>query len=125
MGRRRGETSGSGFPGRSDLEATLRRAAECLGGRGARFAVVEGLAVSAWTEPRLTRDADFCVVVRDDVEAQALVHGLREDGCEVLALGAPAAAGRLATARLADTRSAEGRAVVASCSRRRGSRARS
>lgn len=96
----------------SDLEQTLRRAVSSLRELGVGFAVVGGLAVSARTEPRFTCDADLCVAVRDDREAEALVHDLRGRGYEVLALVEQEAVGRLATARLADTRSAEGQTVV-------------
>ena len=39
------------------------RAASDLGALGARFALVGGLAVSAWGEPRYTRDVDLAVGV--------------------------------------------------------------
>ena len=64
----------------SDLEAVLRRIIRSLQEQGARFAIVGGLAVSASTEPRFTRDADLCVAVRDDAEVEALVIALRGDG---------------------------------------------
>jgi hypothetical protein len=43
---------------------------------GARFALVGGLAVSAWGEPRYTRDVDLAVAVDMDEEAERLVHAL-------------------------------------------------
>jgi predicted nucleotidyltransferase len=96
----------------SDLEAVLRRIILSLQRRGARFAVVGGLAISARTEPRFTRDADLCVAVRDDAEAEALVHELRSDGYELVALVEQEATRRLATARLHDLRTSEGKVVV-------------
>ena len=96
----------------SDLEAVLRRIIQSLQEQGARFAIVGGLAVSARTEPRFTRDADLCVAVRDDAEAEAIVHALREDGYELAALVEQEAAERLATARLSDPRTSEGGAVA-------------
>lgn len=91
----------------SDLEATLRRISGCLRSSHARFALVGGLAVSARTEPRFTRDTDLCVAVRDDAEAEALIRDLRGRGYEVIALVEQEAVGRLATARLSDIRTAE------------------
>jgi hypothetical protein len=40
-------------------------------------AVVGGLAVSTWAEPRLTRDADLAVSVVDDTDAELLVGALQ------------------------------------------------
>jgi predicted nucleotidyltransferase len=65
-----------------------------------RFALVGGLAVSARAEPRLTRDADVAVAVRDDRDAEALVLDLRSVGYEVAASVEQEATGRLATVRL-------------------------
>ena len=96
----------------SDLEATVRRAIGHLKRLEARFAVVGGLAVSARTEPRFTRDADVCVSVDDDAQAEALVHALRSGGYKVLALVEQEAVKRLATARLLDAQGATGHAVV-------------
>lgn len=84
------------------LDGALRRAVADLRAEGARFALVGGLAVSAWAEPRLTRDADLAVSVADDSEAEALVHRLHGRGYRVGALVEQAHIGRLATARLLD-----------------------
>lgn len=94
------------------MEAVLRRIILSLQRHGARFAVVGGLAVSARTEPRFTRDADLCVAVRDDSEAETLVHALRADGYELVALVEQETAKRLATARLLDLRTSLGGTVV-------------
>lgn len=40
------------------------------------FALVGGLAVSARTEPRFTRDADLAVALASDAEAEALIREL-------------------------------------------------
>ncbi len=96
----------------SGLEAVLRRIIQSLQKQGARFAIVGGLAVSARTEPRFTRDADLCVAVRDDAEAEALVIALRGDGYALAALVEQEEAERLATARLSDSRTSEGGAGV-------------
>ena len=96
----------------SDLEAVLRRMIQSLQEREARFAIVGGLAVSARSEPRFTRDADFCVAVGCDAEAEALIHALRGDGYAVVALVEQESTERLATARLSDPRTSESGAVV-------------
>lgn len=66
----------------------------------ALFALVGGLAVSARTEPRFTRDADLVVAVTGDAEAEALIRRLRSQGYEIGSLVEQDAVGRLATARL-------------------------
>ena len=66
-----------------------------------RFALVGGLAVSARTEPRLTRDADLVVLVTGDRDAEALVHDLQGRGWRVTTAIEQDVAGRLATVRLA------------------------
>jgi predicted nucleotidyltransferase len=62
--------------------------------------VVGGLAVSARTEPRFTRDVDVCVAADDDQAAERLVRSLQSSGYRVLALVEQEAAGRLAAVRL-------------------------
>jgi predicted nucleotidyltransferase len=64
-------------------------------------ALVGGLAVSARTEPRFTRDADLAVAVRSDTEAENLILRLQGRGYRVEAIVEQDAAGRLATVRLA------------------------
>jgi hypothetical protein len=66
----------------------------------ARTALLGGLAVSAWTEPRFTRDVDLAVAVRADADAERLVRELSQRGYRLLATVEQTAAGRLATARL-------------------------
>jgi predicted nucleotidyltransferase len=68
--------------------------------RGARAAVLGGLAVSAWTEPRFTRDVDVAVAVQTDADAERIVRQLRGDGYRLLTAVEQTATGRLATARL-------------------------
>ncbi len=62
--------------------------------------MIGGLAVSARTEPRFTRDADLAVALHDDDEAEALVYRLQQNGYTVLATVEQEAVGRLATVRL-------------------------
>ena len=63
--------------------------------------LVGGLAVSALTEPRFTRDADFAVAVPGNAEAERLINQLRVRGYTVDAVLEHQATGRLATVRLA------------------------
>jgi len=87
------------------LETALRQICADLTETRSSFALVGGLAVSARTEPRFTRDADIAVAVDGDAEAEALIHSLRVAGYEIEAIVEQEAVGRLATARL--TRSQE------------------
>ena len=87
------------------LEAALRRICLDLADAQAPFALVGGLAVSARTEPRFTRDADLAVAVQTDAEAERLIRVLQSVGYRVQTLIEQQAAGRLATVRL--TRSVE------------------
>lgn len=91
----------------SVLESALGALLERLARQGASVAVVGGLAVSARTEPRFTRDADVCVSVDDDDEAESLVHSLQADGYRVLALVEQQVAARIATVRLASPRAVD------------------
>ena len=84
----------------TQLEQTLRRAANDLAAFGVRFALVGGLAVSIRTEPRFTRDADLVVAVASDDEAEQLIRHMRGTGYEVHALVEHETAHRLATVRL-------------------------
>lgn len=96
----------------SRLERALRGIASELARPGISWALVGGLAVSARTEPRFTRDIDLAVAVRDDTMAEALVHGLAGSGYRVLTSIEQEAAGRLATVRLATPGEGPGGVVV-------------
>ena len=74
--------------------------ATALRARGRSFAIVGGLAVSARSEPRFTRDVDIAVAVAHDADAEALVRDLSGDGYRVLAVVEHDVRKRLATARL-------------------------
>ena len=84
----------------TSLEAILRRVDADLARSRISFALIGGLAVSARTEPRFTRDADLAVALDSDAEAQSLVHGLRVLGYGIGAIVEQEAVGRLATVRL-------------------------
>src|SRR5512136_1578097 len=71
-----------------------------LGALKQRYALVGGLAVSARTEPRTTRDVDIAVAVDDDSAAEALIFALQQRGYSVAAVIEQQTLGRLATVRL-------------------------
>lgn len=64
----------------SALGAAVSRAASDLSALGARWAMIGGLAVSARTAPRFTKDLDLVVAVADDAASEALIHQLRARG---------------------------------------------
>ena len=82
------------------LEAVLRRIDADLTRARVSFALIGGLAVSARTEPRFTRDADLAVAVANDAQAEALVHTLRTLDYRIESVVEQKAVGRLATVRL-------------------------
>jgi hypothetical protein len=84
----------------TSLEAALRQISENLDEASVAFALVGGLAVSARTEPRFTRDADLVVAVHTDSEAEALVLRLGNTGYAIESTVEHNATGRLATVRL-------------------------
>jgi len=88
----------------TSLEAALRRIQADLTEAKVAFALIGGLAVSARTEPRFTRDADLAVAIGSDAEAEALIHNLRARGYGIEAILEQEAVGRLATG-LHDARS--------------------
>lgn len=83
------------------LELSFRSAVRDLTAAGHATAVVGGIAVSARTEARFTRDLDLAVAVAGDADAEALVRGLIASGYGVVAMVEQEATGRFATARLA------------------------
>ncbi|MBI2218063.1 MAG: nucleotidyl transferase AbiEii/AbiGii toxin family protein [Candidatus Rokubacteria bacterium] len=84
----------------SRVEAALRRIGRDLGDLGRWTALVGGLAVSARTEPRFTRDADLAVLVNDDRDAATLVRSLQARSWRVLAAVEQEATARLGAVRL-------------------------
>jgi predicted nucleotidyltransferase len=78
------------------LEHVLSRLEE----QGVQVALLGGLAVSAWTAPRFTRDVDLAVAVRADADAERLIRDLSARGYRLTTTVEQKAAGRLATARL-------------------------
>jgi hypothetical protein len=82
------------------LQDALAQILEALAEEGAPGALLGGLAVSAWTEPRFTRDVDLAVAVTNDEDAERLIHRLQRRGYSLLATVEQTALARLATARL-------------------------
>jgi hypothetical protein len=82
------------------LHEALLRTLEQLEEMGMRAALLGGLAVSAWTDPRFTRDVDLAVAVASDEEAERLIHQLSQRGYRMIAAVEQTGTGRLATARL-------------------------
>ncbi len=80
------------------VSVALGQALEAL--RNEPIALVGGLAVSARSEPRFTRDVDLAVAVKRDSDAEALVRRLVGSGYRVAAQIEQEATGRLATVRL-------------------------
>ncbi|MCU0268948.1 MAG: nucleotidyl transferase AbiEii/AbiGii toxin family protein [Acidimicrobiales bacterium] len=101
----------------TDLEAALRAIAAELGTTSHVWALVGGLAIAVRAEPRLTRDADLAVSVRDDADTEALVGDLQRAGYRILAVVDHAPSGRIATVRLgaASERSVVVDLLFASC----------
>lgn len=83
------------------VEAALRRAVVDLNAVKARWALVGGLAVSARTVPRFTKDLDFAVAVASDNEAEAIVHKLRSRDYEPIEILEQDYVERLSGVRLA------------------------
>ncbi len=96
--------------GVTSLAATLRQIHADLSEARVSFALVGGLAVSARTEPRFTRDADLAVSLASDTEAESLIGHLGGQGYLIGAVVEQDAVGRLATVRL--TRPGEPRGPV-------------
>lgn len=82
------------------VERAVRRVAADLSALEVSWAVVGGFAVSAWVEPRLTRDVDVAIAVDSDAEAESIVRNLGARGWRTLELVEQDAVARLATARL-------------------------
>lgn len=68
--------------------------------RGISWALVGGLAVSARSEPRFTRDVDLAVAVADDPAAEAVAAHLGSLGWTITAFVEQHQVGRLAQVRL-------------------------
>jgi hypothetical protein len=92
----------------TSLEAALRQIHTDLTEAHVSFALIGGLAVSARTEPRFTRDADLAVALTSDAEAEALIRALRAQGYRIEAIVEQDAVERLATVRLTNSNELQG-----------------
>lgn len=82
------------------LLSSLRRILADLQGQESAWALIGGLAVSARTEPRTTRDVDLVVAVNDDSGAEQVLRVLLGRGYTLDAVLEQTEARRMATARL-------------------------
>lgn len=83
------------------LDQCLRRLTSDFNALDLRWALVGGLAVSARSEPRTTRDVDIVVAVSDDADAERTVLALRQRGYgDAGQMLEHDATGRLATMRM-------------------------
>lgn len=96
----------------TQIEAAIARIATDLVASKRRWALVGGLAVSARTEPRTTRDVDVVVDVRDDDDAEVLTRALLGSGYILHAAIEHVSTGRLATMRLLPPSRVGGRVLV-------------
>jgi predicted nucleotidyltransferase len=94
------------------IENALRQIAEDLWKLERSWALIGGLAVGAWAEPRTTRDVDLAVAVAGDKDAEALVFRLQALGYEVLVVLEQELTSRLATVRLRPPSEGEGGVIV-------------
>jgi predicted nucleotidyltransferase len=83
------------------LVQALKQIVEDLNRRGDKWALVGGLAVSAQTEPRFTRDVDIVVTVLNDAEAEAFIRDLLSRKYRTIATVEQDATRRLSTVRFA------------------------
>jgi predicted nucleotidyltransferase len=65
-----------------------------------KMAIVGGIAISARTEPRFTKDLDFAVAVASDADAEQCVFTMRQLGYEITAALEQVKQTRLSTVRL-------------------------
>jgi predicted nucleotidyltransferase len=84
----------------SRLQSVLHHAARDLAELRYSWALVGGLAVSARTEPRFTRDVDLAIAVTGDAAAERAIGGLQGRGYRIHAVIEQEATSRLATTRL-------------------------
>lgn len=81
------------------LFKTLTQAADILADLKKDWALVGGLAVSTYVEPRFTRDIDIAVAVEDDTEAEELTHAWASSGFVIESVIEQDIVDRLATIR--------------------------
>ena len=84
------------------LLSSVVDAVRLLERHGVDYAMIGGLAVSARSLPRFTRDADLAVAVADDAAAEAVAHEFLGSGYRLVAALEHDAAERLSGLRLLD-----------------------
>ncbi len=87
------------------IATVLEGTANDLDDIGLTWALVGGLAMGVWTEPRTTRDIDCVVSVSGDAETERAILALHRRGYQVRTLLENRAVGRLATVRTLTPRS--------------------
>lgn len=92
----------------TELFQKLRDVSDALGDHGLEWALVGGLAVSAYVEPRFTRDIDVAVAVKDDAHAETVIHAWLGRGFVIDTIVEQDDAERLATARTHEPGESEG-----------------
>jgi predicted nucleotidyltransferase len=84
----------------NSVYSALSRMIECLSDCEVHFALIGGLAVSARSEPRFTRDVDLIVDTPTDEDAERLIRSLMGRGYGIHAQLEQKTINRLATCRL-------------------------
>jgi len=82
------------------FQDALREVFATLNDLGVDGALLGGLAVSVWTDPRFTRDIDLAVAVSSDVDAERMIYSMQQRGYRLSATVEQTATSRLATARM-------------------------
>lgn len=94
------------------LFETLLDAVHTLENMNRPCALLGGLAVSAWTNPRFTSDIDLAVAVGDDSEAEQTIFKFRQRGFHVASTIEQESTKRLATVRLIPPAQTEDEVIV-------------
>jgi len=92
----------------NELFESLALLSETLEEMGVAWALVGGLAVSCYVDPRFTRDIDVAVAVGDDAGAESFLRAWQSQGYVLSAVMEQDAVGRLSTARTTKGRGQEG-----------------
>lgn len=87
---------------------TLELVATTLDALETKWALIGGLAVSSYCEPRFTRDIDLAISVKGDAEAEAFVNAWSSRNFTIDSVIEQDALGRLATVRSKESGSADG-----------------
>ncbi|TXC76481.1 hypothetical protein FRC91_07030 [Bradymonadales bacterium TMQ1] len=83
----------------NELFESLATLSDTFEDMGTAWALVGGLAVSCYVDPRFTRDIDVAVAVRSDADAESFLHAWQSRGYVISAVIEQDAVGRLSAAR--------------------------